>query len=225
MPKSTPDTTADDAPEAVALPETNYFEVLAQIAPETDKKARLTYVSWAEAWNRLKRVFPDADFFFHETDTVLHDQEGNPMQGPETYLFTAPNFIGGFVKVTVTVAGISHTMPLPVMDQRNNAVPADKIDAMAINKALLRALTKCIAMHGLGLHVYKGEDLPDEMSETQTTAPAKPKKANPSTARIRKASEGKDREKVAALYKEMGGGKPDTDVDALVKAIEALPSV
>ena len=188
-------------------------------------------MSWAEAWNRLKRVFPDANFYFHVNRVPILKPNADGIEviagETETYLFTAPNFIGGFVQVTVTVNGISHTMPLPVMDQRNNAVPADKIDAMAINKALLRALTKCIAMHGLGLHVYKGEDLPDEMSETQTAAPARAKSQgnNPATTRIRKASEGKDRAAVAKLYGEMGGGKPGTDVDALVAAIEALPNV
>ena len=215
----------DNQPQAVALPEENYFEVLAQIAPETDKKARLTYVSWAEAWNRLKRVFPDANFFVHTREVPII-VDGELVAYEESYPFSDPIVTGGFVRVTVEVNGIAHTVPLPIMDQRNNSVPVDRIDSMAVNKAIWRALTKGIALHGLGLHVYKGEDLPEDTSQTQQVAPARPaaKKADPAMQRVRTAAQGKDRAEVKKLYDQFGAGKPGADIDGLVAAIEKLPA-
>jgi hypothetical protein len=52
------------------------------------------------------------------------------------------------------------TAQLPVMDYRNKAIPNP--DAFAVNTAMQRCLAKAIALHGLGLYIYAGEDLPDE---------------------------------------------------------------
>ena len=57
----------------------------------------------------------------------------------------------------------------PVMDYRNNAIGIDKVSAMDVNKTIQRSTTKAIAMHGLGLSLWTGEDVP----ELTTTAPDK----------------------------------------------------
>jgi hypothetical protein len=63
------------------------------------------------------------------------------------------------VCVSVMINGIRRSCVLPVMDNRNRAI--QNPDAFAINTAIMRCLAKAIAMHGLGLYIYAGEDLPE----------------------------------------------------------------
>lgn len=70
-------------------------------------------------------------------------------------------YVGGqtaMVKTAVTIKGKTRTCLLPVMDHRNKAI--QQPDAFAINTAIMRCMTKAISMHGLGLYIYAGEDLP-----------------------------------------------------------------
>jgi hypothetical protein len=64
------------------------------------------------------------------------------------------------VFVTVTMFNKPMTCQLPVMDYRNKAIP--KPDAFAVNTAIMRCMTKALALHGLGLYLYSGEDVPEE---------------------------------------------------------------
>jgi hypothetical protein len=73
-----------------------------------------------------------------------------------------------WVKVGITVNGLEHIDYLPIMDFRNNAVPIEKVTATDVNKAIQRSTAKAIAMHGLGLSLWTGEDVP-EMTATATT--------------------------------------------------------
>jgi hypothetical protein len=50
------------------------------------------------------------------------------------------------------------TAQLPVMNHRNQAI--QNPDAFAVNTAMQRCLAKAIALHGIGLYIYAGEDLP-----------------------------------------------------------------
>ena len=63
---------------------------------------------------------------------------------------------------TLTAFGKAMTPQLPVMDHRNKAIANP--DAFAVNTAMQRCLAKAIALHGLGLYIYAGEDLPLEES-------------------------------------------------------------
>lgn len=136
--------------------EKNYFEELRRIEGETKnipgRGGNLTYISWAEAWQKLKEQYPDANYIVHENNN------GMPYFYDQT---------GGFVKVSVTVARITHTVHLPVMDHSNRSIPPLSMTTMDINKTIMRALTKAIAMHGMGLYVYKGEDYPASEEKQQ----------------------------------------------------------
>jgi hypothetical protein len=111
----------------------------------TEKKGGLTYLSWAWAVDQLLRRDPDASWDYRlwndQPVCILHD--GTAM-----------------VCCTVTVGGRSKTVWLPVMDNKNRAIVAP--DAFAVNSAMQRALVKGIAMCGLGLYIYAGEDVPME---------------------------------------------------------------
>ena len=118
------------------------------VSDKTEKKGKFTYLSWAWAWGELKKSYPLA------TSKVYHDENTN-----------MPYFAsraGVIVKVGVTVGDLEHISYLPVMDMKNNAILTDKVDMMHINKAIQRCTVKAIALHGLGLYIYAGEDLPDD---------------------------------------------------------------
>ena len=114
---------------------------------KTDKKGKFTYLSWSFAWSELKKISPTA------TAKVYHDENTN-----------MPYFaskMGVIVKVGITVDGLEHINYLPVMNFRNEAIKADVVNMMDVNKAIQRCTTKAIALHGLGLYIYAGEDLPE----------------------------------------------------------------
>jgi hypothetical protein len=115
----------------------------------TEKKNGLTYLSWAWAWAKVLEADPAANY---EVKMFPH------MDNPN---LTLPYMdLGGscFVWVTVYVHGKGVTVQLPVMDYRNKCIPAP--NAFDINTSIMRCLVKGIAMHGLGLYIYAGEDLP-----------------------------------------------------------------
>jgi len=113
----------------------------------TEKKGNLTYLSWAWAWAEVLKIDPDAEWFPHE-----FGPEGSKLPYMMLHDTTA------LVKVTVTIRGKSKLAILPVMDHRNKAIQGP--DAFQVNTATMRCLAKAISMHGLGLYIYAGEDLP-----------------------------------------------------------------
>lgn len=117
----------------------------------TEKKGNLTYLSWAFAWQEVKKIAPDMN------RTVYESADGNNYH---TDGRTA------WVKVGVTIDGIEHIDYLPIMDARNAALPIEKVTSFDVNKAIQRSTTKAIGLHGLGLYIYAGEDMPDEEKAT-----------------------------------------------------------
>lgn len=112
-----------------------------------ERKGNLDYLSWANAWALLKTNYPDAQRKVYE-----HDHTG-------LNFFT--DGVTAYVKVGITVDGIEHIDYLPIMDHRNNAIPVAKVTSMDVNKAIQRSTAKAIAMHGLGLVLWTGEDIAD----------------------------------------------------------------
>ena len=110
----------------------------------TEKKGKFGYLSWAYAVHELKRACPTARW------GVTKAEDGSPFFVTEC---------GYFVDVWVEVDGISLSQIHPVLDHRNS--PIEKPNAFQINTSLQRALAKAIALHGLGLYIFAGEDLPE----------------------------------------------------------------
>ena len=150
------------------------FETLYSINvnDKTEKKNNLTYLSWAWAWAEFVKVCPEAHYEIKTFDgkPYLHDEK-----------------LGYMVFTSITVGDDTKEMWLPVMDGANKAMkdhpykyqvrqknyqtgsieivertcePASMFD---INKTIMRCLTKNISMFGLGLYIYAGEDLPEEI--------------------------------------------------------------
>lgn len=133
---------------------------------KTEKKNGLTYLSWAWAWAEFKKVCPDATYEVVKFNGLPYAYDENT---------------GYMVYTTVTAGGVTHEMWLPVMDGANKAMKnhpykytsygKEKTCAAAtmfdINKTIMRCLTKNLAMFGLGLYIYAGEDLPEVEQEEQ----------------------------------------------------------
>lgn len=175
------------------MSETNRFvEFYAiNVNDKTEQKNKLTYLSWPFAWAEVKKRCPDATYNIKRFDRGL------------PYVFDEK--VGYMVFTDVTIDGLTHEMWLPVMDGANAAMK-DKpyqyqvmqwqngkkvsvtkdcaaADMFDINKTIMRCLVKNLAMFGVGLYIYAGEDLPDDgeekpvpaskLSDTQKTTPAK----------------------------------------------------
>jgi|TARA_Y100000361_G_scaffold20172_1_gene15723 hypothetical protein len=125
----------------------NYFEELAKvnIKDKVEKKGNFDYLSWANAWAFIKLRYPNAQ------RNVYEDQA------------TGLNFFTdgrtAYVKVGITINDIEHIDYLPIMDFRNNSIRIEKITSMDVNTAIQRSTAKAVAMHGLGLSLWVGEDV------------------------------------------------------------------
>lgn len=137
----------------------NHFEKLngINVNDRTEKKGNLTYLSWAWAWGELMKNYPDS------TSRVYEDANG---MNYHTDGRTA------WVKCGVTVEGQEVIEYLPIMDNRNNSIPLERITSRNVNDSIQRCITKAIARHGLGLYIYAGEDLPEDDT---VAIPEKPK--------------------------------------------------
>ncbi len=126
------------------------------VSKKTEKKGTLTYLSWAWAWAEAKKVCPTL------TRTVYENYDGhNYFHDDKT----------AWVKVGVTIDGIEHIDYLPIMTTqgRPKSIPLEAITSFEVNTAIQRSTTKALALHGLGLNVYAGEDLP--MSDAKDDKP------------------------------------------------------
>jgi len=126
--------------------------LLTNVNEHTEKKNNLTYLSWAWGWAEALKADEDATFKVEMFgDKCFMDINGTAM-----------------VFVTVTMFRKPMTCQLPVMDYRNKAIPNP--DAFAVNTAIMRCMTKALSLHGLGLYIYAGEDLPEGESESSVDA-------------------------------------------------------
>lgn len=153
-----------------------------------ESKNGLSYVSWANAWKAFKEVYPTATY------KVIKDTK------TDMPYFIDP-MIGIMVFTEVTADGLTYSMWLPVMDSSNKAMKPEpytyqvwnkanrqyenrKVEGASmfdINKTIMRCLVKNLAMYGLGLYIFAGEDIPDEsdtpvMEPTAAKEPQKPKR-------------------------------------------------
>lgn len=130
-----------------------------------EKKQGLSYLTWSYAWAEFKKIYPDATY------EVKKDEHGRCYFGDEQ--------IGYMVYTSVTAGGLTYEMWLPVMDNNNKAMKlnayqyetrggvksVEAVSMFDINKAVMRCLVKNLAMFGLGLYIYAGEDLPEDIKE------------------------------------------------------------
>lgn len=158
------------------MEKSNAFNVLnaVNVNEHTEQKktgnATLTYVSWPFAWAEVKKRYPDASYEIEKFSGLPYVYD--PLTGYMVY-------------TKVTIEGITHEMWLPVMDGANKSMKAEPYTYMVksygketqktvaaatmfdVNKTIMRCLVKNLAMFGLGLYIYAGEDLPIESEESK----------------------------------------------------------
>lgn len=122
-----------------------------------EKKGKFSYLSWADAVDQLQRVAPGATWEVTKHPAYV-DGVGYVGAAVLPYLKTET---GCFVEVTVTVDGLARTQIHPVLDEKNRTI--DEPNAFQINTSIQRCLAKAIALHGLGLYILRGEDLPADV--------------------------------------------------------------
>jgi len=145
---------------------TNIFKDLSSISvkDKIEKKGKFSYLSWASAWSLIKSEHPTAQRVVYESE------------------HTGLNFFtdgkSAYVKVGIIIEGMEHIDYLPVMDYRNNSIAIEKVTSMDVNTAIQRSTAKAIAMHGLGLSLWIGEDIVQtikpSMAVSKTPVPSKP---------------------------------------------------
>ena len=141
------------------------------LSDKCEKRESLTYLSWANAWSEFKSAYPSATY------RILKNENGLPY-------FSDPN-LGIMVFTEVTVDDVTHQMWLPVMDSKNKAMKLTPYNYQVwdnykkayvektvqaasmfdINKTLMRCLVKNLAMFGLGLYIFQGDDLPEKSTD------------------------------------------------------------
>jgi len=208
--------------------QTNTFRSLFQIdvAKYVEMKGQFSYLSWPFAVAQLRLADPAAYWEVRRFD-------GLP------YLSTE---LGFFVEVAVTVQGVTLSQIHPVLDHKNRPLLAPT--PFDINTSIQRALVKAIALHGLGLNIYAGEDLPDlnEGSEQPkppqvVEKPKQPSKVTPiprtagsewlTDAQLRfvqklLAETGTDRDELLAYFGfETLDTIPKAEVNRVIKALES----
>ena len=150
------------------------------LSDKCEKRESLTYLSWANAWSEFKSAYPSATY------RILKNEDGLPY-------FSDPN-LGIMVFTEVTVYDVTHQMWLPVMDSKNKAMKLEPYtysvwnnfkkafeektvqgaSMFDINKTLMRCLVKNLAMFGLGLYIFQGDDLPEKSADDTNSSVPQP---------------------------------------------------
>ena len=181
---------------------------------KTEKKGGLTYLSWAWAWGEFKKVYPEAKYEVVKFDNKPYLEDEN---------------LGYMVFTKVEVEDLVYEMWLPVMDYRNKAIPVGQASMFDINKTIMRCLTKNLAMFGLGLYIYAGEDLPEEKAQEKRENQKKIDKRNTklnklmSYVRIAKLESEEVSQIIKTTFKKDNSGDlTDKELDELIELVKNL---
>ena len=150
------------------------------LSDKCEKRESLTYLSWANAWSEFKSAYPSATY------QILKNENGLP--------YFSDSNLGIMVFTEVTVDDVTHQMWLPVMDNKNKAMKLQSYTYLVwdnyqkkhvektvqaasmfdINKTLMRCLVKNLAMFGLGLYIFQGDDLPEKSADDTNSSVPQP---------------------------------------------------
>jgi hypothetical protein len=171
-----------------------HFEILNNIdvSDKIEKKKTgsvgLNYLSWAFAWGELKKEYPNAIYEIQKFNGLPYVYD--PFTGYMVYTKITVENITHEMWLPV-MDGANKAMKdkqytylvqkkewnkqynkyVQVKDKDGNMLYDEKIVEQAtmfdINKTIMRCLVKNIAMFGLGLYIYTGEDLPEDVENNK----------------------------------------------------------
>ena len=128
------------------------------VSQYVEQKMGLNYLSWANAWAILTQYYPESTYEFKEYPEYIQDLATKQWIATGRAVDYRQTPAGCEVTSTVHIGEEDFTMSLYVMDNRNKVVPNPNY--AQINKTQQRCLVKTLALAGLGLNLYQGEDLP-----------------------------------------------------------------
>jgi len=131
---------------------TNLYELFSKYNAEKEgdidtieaRGQRMKYLKWMRGWQEVLKVDPTAEY------QVLPSADGNILWHIGT---------GGMVHVSVTILGQTKTEWYPIESSPMKSVPWDAITPSQVNKAIKRAMVKCLALFGLAANLYLNDDL------------------------------------------------------------------
>ena len=178
----------------------NHFAELyaVNVNDKTEKKNGLTYLSWAWAYAEFLKVYPDAVYEIVKFDGIPYAYD--PLTGYMVYTRITAGGITREMWLPVmdgankamkaepyeyTVKNPNHKYATKQpdgtwLDRYGNEQPefltktCEAASMFDVNKTIMRCLVKNLAMFGLGLYIYAGEDLPEEAAEPAEQQQAKP---------------------------------------------------
>ena len=157
---------------------------------ESDNGKELKYLSWAWAWAEVKKRYPDASYeiekfnglpyVFDELtgymvytkvtiEGITHEMwlpvmnSANKAMKATPYNYRVKNKNFKYAKKNKDDGKYYDSYGKEQTEYIDKAV--DAATMFDINKAIMRCLTKNLAMFGLGLYIYAGEDLPETEKE------------------------------------------------------------
>ena len=200
--------------------EKSIFETLNELdmTGSHKKKQNITYLPWSAAWAAVKRKYPAATY------EVLKDEKQNLYHTDGRTCW---------VEVSVHIGDEVQVETLAVMDHKNQAVSAETVTSTQVNNSIKRCMVKCLALFGLDLNLWEGE----ELSSAAKEAKEKENEAQKHLAGTKKSivdtcknliSSGKDKDEIYAIIEEISGDKNPNSIktqevaDEVLKALEGV---
>ena len=197
--------------------EKTIFQTLSEIdiTSKIKQKNKMDYLPWSSAWNYAKNHFPNATYRILSTENgCIYHNDGRTC----------------WVETEVTINNETQAETLPILDYRNQAISFDKVTTSDANKSIKRCLVKNLALFGLGLSLWNGEELSDNAKKKKNDDNEALRNAQVNMIEIlrNKVDSGCDKAKLFAFVEKLTGSKNPSnvkDIEVLTNAIETVKSI
>ena len=197
--------------------EKTVFQTLSEIdiTSKIKKKNKMDYLPWSSAWDFIKNTYPNAAYRIVKTENgCIYHNDGKTC----------------WVETEVTIEDEIQTEVLPVLDYRNQAIGLDKVTSSDVNKSIKRCLVKNLALFGLGLSLWNGEELSDNAKKKKADVDEALRNVQKNIINIlkNKVDEGCDKAKLFVYVENLIGSKNPSnvkDIEKLNKSLEIIKAV
>jgi hypothetical protein len=197
--------------------EKTVFQTLSEIdiTSKIKKKNKMDYLPWSSAWDFIKNTYPNAAYRIVNTENgCIYHNDGKTC----------------WVETEVTIEDEIQTEVLPVLDYRNQAIGLDKVTSSDVNKSIKRCLVKNLALFGLGLSLWNGEELSDNAKKKKADVDEALRNVQKNIINIlkNKVDEGCDKAKLFVYVENLIGSKNPSnvkDIEKLNKSLEIIKAV
>ena len=195
--------------------EKTVFQTLSEIdiTSKIKKKNKMDYLPWSSAWDFIKNTYPNAAYRIVKTENgCIYHNDGKTC----------------WVETEVTIEDEIQTEVLPVLDYRNQAIGLDKVTSSDVNKSIKRCLVKNLALFGLGLSLWNGEELSDNAKKADVDEALRNVQKNIINILKNKVDEGCDKAKLFVYVENLIGSKNPSnvkDIEKLNKSLEIIKAV